>query len=784
MSNYTPNSTTIEQAKQALDLAAATGWRVFPCHADKTPATPHGYKDATNDPADIERLWRAYPGELIGVACAPSGLFALDIDRHPGQPDGYRTLQQLDDLHGGGKVIPTGPMQITPSGGAHALFRLPAGLKIPNNAGKIGPGLDLRSDGYICTGPGYTWRPGHGPDAPLTDAPAWLLDLIRDLTKPAAKPMTLPAAADAAAYWYNRYLPQAREGTRNETLYRMGLQLSWSGVDAGTAERLAVDFAQATGLPESEALRTMRSAYGAPAREPANLPFMAGVALADPDGAPMPAPAPKPQDPAARILLTELGNSRRFTRTFGGRALYVPAWGWTLWDGKRWKADDRGVVAGLGKKIIDGLFDEAQDALATAAQAAEGLKNADDSTRDRLKMAYDEAQKQANGLLRWAMQSQTQQKIQAMLALAESDLPAAVDEFDRDPWLLNCQNGILDLKTGKLRPHDPAARMTKLAGAAYDPEARCPLWLAFLERVFAGDRELIAFIQRAVGYSLTGNTSEQALFFLYGTGNNGKSVFSETLQALLGDYANKTPTDTLMLKHADGAVPNDLARLPGARVVVAAELEQGRRLNESLVKDLTGGDHITARFLHREFFEFEPTFKIWMYGNHAPVIRGTDDGIWRRMRRIPFTVTIPEAERDPFLPEKLAGELEGILAWAIQGCLAWQQHGLGLPEAVKQATASYRADQDVLAAFMNDCVIIGSRFKVTKKALYSAYKTWAEDNGETAINARRFGQAMQERGYRINEREGHTGLSIFTGIGLIQESLSGEVGEVGEVKMG
>jgi putative DNA primase/helicase len=340
----------------------------------------------------------------------------------------------------------------------------------------------------------------------------------------------------------------------------------------------------------------------------------------------------------------------------------------------------------------------------------------------------------------------------------------APDALDAGSWLLNVENGTLDLRTGELRPHRRDDLITKIAAVDHDSRATCPTWLAFLDRVLGGSQELAAFLQRAIGYSLTGEATEQVLFLLYGTGANGKSTFLETARALLGEYAIQASFDTFLAKQ-DVSREHALARLRGARFVSGSEAEAGARLNEVLVKTLTGGDAVTARFLYREFFEYEPRFKVFLAANHKPTIKGSDHAIWRRIRLVPFTVTIPEQERDPKLREKLRAELPGILNWALEGCLAWQREGLGEPPEVKDATAEYREDMDTLAPFITERCETFPDSRGGSTELYKAYATWSGANGEKPMSQTSFSLRLNERGFE-RKRSGGNGNRVWFGIGL------------------
>ncbi len=443
--------------------------------------------------------------------------------------------------------------------------------------------------------------------------------------------------------------------------------------------------------------------------------------------------------------LTDLGNAERLIAQHGRDVRYCFLWAkWLVWTGSRWERDDSGRVHRLAKEVVRGIYGE--------AAAAE-----DDSER--------------KALAKHAASSEAKNRIEAMLELAKSDVPVSPDDLDANPWLLNAPNGTVNLKTGEIQPHRREDLITKMAGAEYRPDAPSPVWDTFLKRVLPGD-ELRAFVQGGTGYSATGDTSEQCLFINHGAGANGKSTFQEAIAASLGDYATRTPTEMLLAKRA-GGIPNDVARLKGARFVAASETEQGRHLAESLVKDLTGQDTISARFMRAEWFDFKPTHKLWLSTNHKPEIRGTDNAIWRRIRLIPWAVTIPPAERDHKLSEKLREELPGILAWAVHGCLEWRSNGLRAPDEVRRATSAYRAEMDILAAFLTEECTTGVAVNAAAGALYGQYKEWCAETGEKAESQRKFGERLKERGFE--RRRITSGLNKgkfeYLGVGLLEDGL-------------
>ena len=424
---------------------------------------------------------------------------------------------------------------------------------------------------------------------------------------------------------------------------------------------------------------------------------------------------------------TEDALALAFTRRYHRDWRYVAAWGrWLVWDGQRWRTEDTLAATDLIRSVCR----------QTAVRA--------DNPKVAAKLASAST---VGGVER--------------LARADRRHAATTDEWDADPWLLNTPGGVVDLKTGRKRANDRADRMTKITTAT--PGGDCPQWMAFLSDITGGDVDLQAYLQRMVGYCLTGVTSAHALFFLYGTGANGKSVFANVIGTIMGDYAATASMDTFVETRGDRH-PTDLAGLRGARFVTAIETEQGRRLNESKVKAITGGDKISARFMRQDFFEYTPQFKPVIVGNHKPAIRNIDEAMKRRMHMIPFTVTIPPERRDARLTEKLLAERDGILAWAVAGCLAWQREGLKPPASVVSATEEYFEAEDALGRWLEERCLREPNAKSLTAELFTDWKHWAESSGEFIGSQKRFADLLITRG--IEKWRNPSGLRGFKGIGL------------------
>ena len=336
-------------------------------------------------------------------------------------------------------------------------------------------------------------------------------------------------------------------------------------------------------------------------------------------------------------------------------------------------------------------------------------------------------------------------------------------EFDKEDMLLNTESGYVDLSSGELHDHDIDKKFSHQTVAEYSDNVDAPLWDKFLNQIFNNDEELIHYVQKAIGYSFTGSVDEQCLFILNGRGRNGKSVFSNVVSDVAGNYAKQMNVQTIVAKkNQSGSANSDIARLEGARIVTSSELNEGDRFDESLVKQLTGGDKILARFLYGSEFEYKPKFKIWMATNHLPIIRGTDDGIWRRIKIIPFNIQIPKEKVDKKLEYKLKAEYTGILNWIVQGAIMWQQEGLEDPEAVTKVIETYRAEMDPLDAFLEECCTTGQNYSIKAREMYDAYHEWAKESEEYKMSMTKFGREMRKKLLRVKRRDGwyYVGLKL------------------------
>lgn len=415
-----------------------------------------------------------------------------------------------------------------------------------------------------------------------------------------------------------------------------------------------------------------------------------------------------------KFRLTELGNAERIAFEYGHIIKYVSEIGWMLWDGKRWTVDNKKEIERIAAKVLRGLYKSENEAEEKWARYCEKRNIRMNSIKDLMPL-----------------------------------VPGEREEFDKHDYLFNVQNGVVNLKTGELLPHDRKLHLTKIANVEFDKDAECPNWLNFLDSIFMGDKELQEYMQRLIGYSLTGDISEQIMMFLVGGGSNGKSTFINTIKDLLGDYGKQAKSDTFIKKKETGA-NNDIARLVGARFVSAIESEEGERLSESFVKQITGGEPVLARFLRQEFFEFIPNFKVFFTTNHKPIIGGLDEGIWRRVKLIPFNLNLPSHLRDKKLPEKLSVEMSGILNWAIEGCMKWQKDGLKEPKVVAAATGNYKEDMDILGPYLGECCYIDkldSNLKIEAKDLYKDYLDYCYKSGETSVKNRAFYRMLETKGF-------------------------------------
>ena len=674
----------------------------------KHPLYTGWYKNSTSDIEQIRKWWTKTPNANIGIPTGEkSGWLVLDVD-----DGGNETLSALEATHG---KLPDTVTAVTGSGGRHYIFKYPKGRSIPNKT-KFAPGLDTRSTGGLIvvapsihvSGNRYEWIKDHSPfDRTPAEAPAWLLKLME-------REEVLLTPFEGSSI-----IAEIKEGSRNSTLTSL----------AGTM--------RARGMTEEGIYAALLAENNARCNPPLDEAEVRKIAHS--------VSRYQPNPPVKKYYhRTDSGNAERLRDRFGSIIRYCPAFKyWLVYDGCCWRKE-------------------------TGELTQFAIKTARDMLTEASRIEDEAARKE---LVRHAMQSENAGRLKAMIDVA-SNLEGLIimpDELDADIWKLNCKNGVVDLKTGELLPHKREYYMSKICPVEYKPSSKAPRWMDFLNTITGGSNELVRYLQKAVGSSLSGDISEQALFVLYGTGANGKSTFLNTISDLLGDYARNTPSETFMAKRIE-AIGNDIARLQGARLVTAIEINEGQRLSEALIKSFTGGDRITARFLYGEYFDFQPQFTPFLVVNHRPVIRDTSHSIWRRIKLIPFTVTIPEDKKDKQLPAKLREELPGILSWAVEGCLLWQKEGLNMPDEVKTATEGYREEMDTFSSFIEECCIVEEGRKVSNRSIRYAYETWCRENGDYPLGQKLFNAKMTERGFAV-KRSGANGSRDWHGIGLADEGI-------------
>ena len=453
---------------------------------------------------------------------------------------------------------------------------------------------------------------------------------------------------------------------------------------------------------------------------------------------------------------TDTGNMERFVDQHQG---YLRSLGtiktWLVWDGTRWKPSDYAEVFKFALETVQSIK--------TEVEQATGLTD-------------------AQNLQKWSVTSESKPKTMAMLDMAAKhpSLVAKASSFDKQKMKLNCLNGIVDLKTGQLNERTSDDLHTKVIGTNFNPQAKCPNFDKFIKEVFGGDGELISWIQRAFGYSLTGSVQEQVLFICYGTGANGKSTLLETISKILGDYSTNADFEMFLSNQkSDVRVMEAVGELKGIRLALASEVDASKRFNESLVKRLTGGDTLRGTKLQMGAFQFEPQHKLWFLCNHIPFARDGSHGFWRRIKILPFAQQFQGSSLDSALPDKLWAEREGILAWMIRGAAVWSNElqktngttGLGPCKAIDQSIEEYRYDNDLSARFIEDGLVRDNDFgSVGARELYIAYQSWWSDNSdEDTPSEGIFSRRMEERGLKKTRTKARM---VYKGVELIKTNPS------------
>lgn len=694
--------------KAALRYANQYGWRVFPLDG-KEPRIAGGFRSATTDTKTIRKWWKKWPDANIGIACdSEHGPVVVDLDEPKDEEfSGFKFLKKLE-LPREGLVTRTA---VSREGRLHLYFQpMRDGTQLkrmirPFSYKDRKVAIDILGDGGYVVAP-----PSVHPDTgePYTweariDLAPFPKRLFRFIAKKSIKQIAPP-------------LPDIiREGERDQLLTSLAGTMRRRGASPrAILEALKIENASRVRPPLSDdQLQKIAKSIGA-------------------------------KDPATDDEnLTDLGNVRRFVNQHHERlrsVLIKKANPWYIWMESHWEQDQTGEAMRLAKQTVRSIHLEAE------------------RTTDEEKRA---------AIQQHAYKSEGAERIRAIVDLAKTEPEISIrgDQLDRDSWLFNVENGTIDLTTGKLLKHKKTDYITKLSKIKYDKKAKAPRWMTFLEEIFAGDEALVGFLQRAIGYTLTGDTREHCLFFCYGQGRNGKSTFLETLRGVLADYSTQSDFATFQSTRNEGP-RHDLARMRGARMVSAIEARGDRSFDETVIKQMTGGDTVTARNLYESSFEFKPQFKLWLAANHLPLVREQTEAFWSRIYMIPFTIIIPAHKRKKNLGRQLMKELPGILNWALDGCDQWRRNGLMAPDTVRKAITEYKEEYDVLGEFFRERCKVDEEEWTTRSALYQSFVDWwMETRGRNPLSHTAFNRLLSERtDIRPRKRDGIRG---WRGVGIM-----------------
>lgn len=760
------NSSSNTIAAAAIDLARV-GWLVLPLRpGSKLPMLERWPERASSDATIVAAWWAETPAANVGIATG-AALFVLDVDTADGKR-GAASLAALEAAHG---PLPATLETITASGGRHLYFS--SAEPVRNSAGKLGAGLDVRgAGGYVVAPPSVTDRGAYrwGRLAPVAPAPDWMLRLALDAAPTAVAAPAIPASVEPtpellddlrsalATLPANNRTDWIAAGAALRQLGDVGrdLWIEWSATSPKHDPQRDPDAWETLGHDSTGPAAVFARAQRAGWINPRSMLATAARVLAD-------GTTTTPGEPAgAHSPCSHLSNAHRIVQHFGDRLLYVEGIGWHTWS-PPWKHDElatRRVVQGLGRIIA-----------AEAVSMGDWVAAAPDKPQRELR------EKALVERFKWASLSESEKVLEPSLRMAAALLNCKAADLDANPDLLGLPGGVLDLRTGSARPHLQADRVTKVAGCDFDATAPAPTWTGFVAEILGGDADLIDYVQKLAGYTLSGRRGEHLLPILYGSGANGKSTFIGALQSMLGEYASSAAPGLLIQRSADQHA-SATSDLQGRRLVVVSETGEFGRLNEEQVKALTGGDRVHARRLYQSAFEFDPTHLLMLQTNHRPRVAGTDEGIWRRLRLIPFTVTVPPERRDPDLPAKLRAELPGILAWCWRGLQAHGREGFRTPAAVRAATAEYRSASDQVGAWLAECCTESRAGTVPAAELYASYSAWCAMNGERPRSQRDLGLRLTERGFEQRKGAGgsrrwdglkisHGALEIISGSGKI-----------------